>query len=153
MPTPPPLTASAVHEVWTEPHTAFHAVQESEGYVVANTASVFVARLVDRTAGSSHEEEEAIIPLAQDLDGDAGRQLLGGIFGCLLLLASSPVGYPVQAVRGRIGYAGLSDRGPLASQREQTDLPERRLGNIASTCHLGSAGDHRILSATASESM
>ena len=153
VPAPPPLTASLVHEVWAPPHTTFYAVQEREGCVSANTASVFVAGIVDRTAGSSHREEEAMIPLAQDLDGEASRQLLGGILGSLLLLASTPVGYPVRAVRGRIGYAGLPVRVPLASQAEQTDLPERRLGHIESTCHLGSAGDHRILSTTASKSM
>ena len=70
---------------------------------------------------------------------------------CCLLLRPWVIRYKPSA--GRIGYAGLSDRGPLASQGEQNDLPERRLGNIESTCHLGSAGDHRILSATASESM
>ena len=35
--------------------------QEWEGYVVDIGLSEFVARLVDLTAGSSHEEEEAII--------------------------------------------------------------------------------------------
>ena len=63
-----------------EPHAAFQAVQEWEGYVVEITASEFVARLVDLTAGSSHEEEEAIIPMAQVSDGDAARLRLGGIF-------------------------------------------------------------------------
>ncbi len=54
--------------------------QEWEGYVVDIGLSEFVARLVDLTAGSSHEEEEAIIPLAQVSDGDAARLRLGGIF-------------------------------------------------------------------------
>ena len=57
------LPAPAAHEMRIEPHAALQAVQEWEGYVVEITASEFVARLVDLTAGSSHEEEEAIITL------------------------------------------------------------------------------------------
>ena len=54
--------------------------QEWEGYVVDIGASEFVARLFDLTAGSSHEDEEAIIPVAQVSDHDAARLRLGGIF-------------------------------------------------------------------------
>ena len=54
--------------------------QECEGYVVDIGASEFVARLVDLTAGSSHEEEEAIIPVAQISDHDAPRLRPGSIF-------------------------------------------------------------------------
>ena len=32
-----------------------------------------MARLVDLTAGSTHEEEEAVIPLAEISDNDADR--------------------------------------------------------------------------------
>ena len=74
-----------------EPHAAFQAVQEWEGYVVEITASEFVARLVDLTAGSSHEEEEAIIPLAQVSDHDAARLRLGSIFRWV-------IGYETSAV-------------------------------------------------------
>ena len=99
----------------TEPHTTFHAVQEWEGYVVANTASEFVARLVDLTAGSSHEEEEAIIPLAQDLGGDAARLRLGSIFRCVIRYERSAA---ESETRGsRIVFRDLR-------KVSKTDLPE-----------------------------
>ena len=74
-----------------EPDTTLQAVQEWEGYVVDIGASEFVARLVDLTAGSSHEEEEAIIPLAQVSDHDAARLRLGSIFRWV-------IGYETSAV-------------------------------------------------------
>ena len=40
----------------------------------------FVAALVDLTAGSSHEEEEAIIPLTEISDDDAASLRAGRIF-------------------------------------------------------------------------
>ena len=43
-------------------------------------ANDFVAGLVDLTAGSSHEEEEAIIPLTEISDYDATALRVGGIF-------------------------------------------------------------------------
>ena len=52
------------------PSATFHALQEWEGYVVDVGAADFVARLVDLTAGSSHEEEEAVIPLTELSDTD-----------------------------------------------------------------------------------
>jgi hypothetical protein len=85
------LPAPAAHEMRMEPHAAFQAVQEWEGYVVEITASEFVARLVDLTAGPSHEEEEAIIPLAQVSDHDAARLRLGSIFRWV-------IGYETSAV-------------------------------------------------------
>ena len=45
--------------------------QEWEGYVVDIGASEFVARLVDLTAGSSHEEEEAITTLQPSQRGSS----------------------------------------------------------------------------------
>ena len=74
-----------------EPDTTLQAVQEWEGYVVDIGVSEFVARLVDLTAGSSHEEEEAIIPLAQVSDHDAARLRLGSIFRWV-------IGYETSAV-------------------------------------------------------
>ena len=65
--------------------------QEWEGYVVDIGASEFVARLVDLTAGSSHEEEEAIIALAQVSDHDAARLRLGSIFRWMIGYAASAV--------------------------------------------------------------
>ena len=40
----------------------------------------FVAALVDLTANSSHEEEEAIIPLTEIADDDAAALRVGAIF-------------------------------------------------------------------------
>lgn len=40
----------------------------------------FMAALVDLTAGSSHEEEEAVIPLTELSEDDAARLLPGTIF-------------------------------------------------------------------------
>ena len=62
------------------PSPTFHALQEWEGHVVDVGAADFVARLVDLTAGSSHEEEEALIPLTEISDADAGRMRTGSIF-------------------------------------------------------------------------
>ena len=65
--------------------------QEWEGYVVDIGASEFVARLLDLAAGSSHEEEEAIIALAQVSDHDAARLRLGSIFRWMIGYAASAV--------------------------------------------------------------
>ena len=47
---------------------SFHALQEWEGYVLEVGDTDFEARLVDLTAGSSHEQEEANIPFAEISD-------------------------------------------------------------------------------------
>ena len=62
------------------PAATLHALQEWEGYVIEIDATDFTARLVDLTAGASHEEEEAVIPLAEISDDDAGRMRAGSIF-------------------------------------------------------------------------
>ena len=60
--------------------TGFHALQEWEGCVTEICGAEFVAALVDLTAGSSHEEEQAIIPLTEISDGDAATLRVGAIF-------------------------------------------------------------------------
>ena len=62
------------------PKATFHALQEWEGYVVEIGETDFVARLIDLTAGSEHEDEEATIPLDQISDRDAERIREGSIF-------------------------------------------------------------------------
>lgn len=62
------------------PTTTLHALQEWEGYVVDIGETDFVARLIDLTAGSEHEDEEAIIPLVEISDRDAERIREGSIF-------------------------------------------------------------------------
>ena len=57
-----------------------HALQEWEGYVLEIGATDFVARLIDLTAGSSQEEEEAVIPLTEISDDDAAKIREGSIF-------------------------------------------------------------------------
>lgn len=62
------------------PKTTLHALQEWEGYVVEVGETDFVARLIDLTAGSENEDEEAIIPLAEISDDDVARMREGSIF-------------------------------------------------------------------------
>lgn len=59
---------------------SLHALQEWEGYVVEINENDFVARLVDLTAGKSHETEEATIPLDEISERDAANLRIGGIF-------------------------------------------------------------------------
>ena len=65
-------------EPWAAP--TFHALQEWEGYVVSRADEHFLARLVDLTAGSTHEEEEADIPLAEVSLEDAAKMRSGSVF-------------------------------------------------------------------------
>ena len=62
------------------PKATFHALQEWEGYIVEIADDHFVSRLLDITAGSPYEEEEAIIPLAEIAERDFDRVELGSIF-------------------------------------------------------------------------
>ena len=57
-----------------------HVLQEWEGWVVEIREDNFVGRLVDVTAGSTHEEEEAEIPLAQISDRASTQLRLGSVF-------------------------------------------------------------------------
>lgn len=63
-----------------QPAPTFHALQEWEGYVLEIGETDFVARLVDLTAGSGQEEEEAVIPLVELSDEDSARMRPGSIF-------------------------------------------------------------------------
>ena len=70
----------------------FHALQEWEGYVLEILGDEFVVRLVDLTAGSSHEEEEATIPLAEISDDDAAKLRVGAIFRWVIGYERAPSG-------------------------------------------------------------
>ena len=70
--------------------STFHVLQEWEGYVVQIDVDEFVARLVDLTAGSSVEEEEAVIPLAEIADYDSERIRLGSVFRWVVGYEHSP---------------------------------------------------------------
>ena len=63
-----------------QPAATFHALQEWEGYVLEIGETDFVARLVDLTAGSVQEEEEAVIPLVELSDEDSAKMHPGSIF-------------------------------------------------------------------------
>ena len=67
-----------------QPHRAptatLHALQEWEGYVLDIDNTDFTARLVDLTAGASHEDEEAVIPLMEISDDDVKKMQVGSIF-------------------------------------------------------------------------
>ncbi|MYD63684.1 MAG: hypothetical protein F4W91_21825 [Gemmatimonadetes bacterium] len=62
-------------------HTVmFQVLQEWEGYIIEIGEDDFTARLLDLTAGSSHEEEEAVIPLSEISEDDLKHLRLGSIF-------------------------------------------------------------------------
>ena len=69
-----------------------HALQEWEGHVVDIDEGEFVARLVDLTAGRTHESEEAIIPMAEISEYDASRMVVGSIFRWVIGYERSPEG-------------------------------------------------------------
>ncbi len=72
--------------------TTLHALQEWEGYVIAIGESDFTARLLDLTARSSVEEEEATIPLDEIADIDSKRMREGSIFRWVIGYERSPAG-------------------------------------------------------------
>ena len=74
------------------PTPSSHALQEWEGYVVEMRAKDFVAHLTDLTAGASHEQEEAIIPLTELSDHDAARMTAGSVFRWVIGYEHSPAG-------------------------------------------------------------
>ena len=75
-----------------EPKASLHVLQEWEGYVVEMRGDEFVARLVDLTAGSTHEEEEAIIPKAVIFENDVATVVVGSIFRWVIGYERSPAG-------------------------------------------------------------
>jgi len=74
------------------PMATFHALQEWEGYVASVEGDTLVARLVDLTAGQTHESEEAIIPLEELSNRDAENLALGDIFRWVIGYEHSPAG-------------------------------------------------------------
>ena len=74
------------------PRATLHALQEWEGYVVEVESDELVARLVDLTAGSTHEEEEAVIPLAEISEPDVANVRVGSIFRWVIGYEWSPSG-------------------------------------------------------------
>ncbi len=70
----------------------FRALQEWEGHVASIEDDAFVARLVDLTAGTLHESEEATIPLDEISDRDAANMEVGSIFRWVIGYERSPEG-------------------------------------------------------------
>ena len=64
----------------SQAQATFHAIQEWEGYVLEKGECEFTARLLDITAGSSQEEEEVSILLAEISDDDLNRLQPGSVF-------------------------------------------------------------------------
>ena len=73
------------------PRATLHALQEWEGYIVEMDGDEFVARLVDLTAGSTHEEE-AVIPLEEISECDVATVRVGSIFRWVIGYERSPSG-------------------------------------------------------------
>ena len=65
---------------WNMPQVSFHVLQEWEGHVIKIGKDDFTVRLLDLTAGSSHEEEEAVIPSSEISEDDLKRLRLGSVF-------------------------------------------------------------------------
>ena len=76
----------------TWPRVTFHALQEWEGYVIEIGEDDFTVRLLDLTAGSSHEEEEAVILLSEISEDDLKRLRLGSVFRWVIGYARSASG-------------------------------------------------------------
>ena len=63
---------------------AFHTLQEWEGYVTKISETNFTARLIDLTAGQTHESKEADIPIEEVSDNDIDELKIGSLFNWLV---------------------------------------------------------------------
>lgn len=97
-------------------------VQEWEGYVVDIGDTDFTARLIDLTAGSSHEEEETVIPLARLSDSDRVRMQHGSFFRRVIGYKHSPDG-----TRKRVSQIVLRDLPVTESDRRAGEAWARRM--------------------------
>ena len=87
-----PVVSLPPSKVPAQPMVTFRALQEWEGHVVSIENGAFVARLVDLTAGMSHESEEATIPLDEISDRDAADMGVGSVFRWVIGYERSPEG-------------------------------------------------------------
>ena len=97
------------------PH--LHPLQEWEGYVLSVGPDSFTARLLDLTAGSVYEEEEAEIPIQEISERDRPRIQSGAIFRWVIGYERSTSG-----VRKRVSVIVFRDL-PAITER---DLQEGR---------------------------
>ncbi|MYE87134.1 MAG: hypothetical protein F4X31_12950 [Gammaproteobacteria bacterium] len=99
------------------PRPHLHPLQEWEGYVLSVGPDSFTARILDLTAGSTHEEEEAEIPIQEISDRDRPRIQSGAIFRWVIGYERSTSG-----VRKRVSVIVFRDL-PAITER---DLQEGR---------------------------
>ena len=98
-----------------EPDPYLHPLQEWEGYVVSVGTDSFTARLLDLTAGSTHEEEEAEIPSEEVSEQDHCRIQTGAIFRWVIGYERSTSG-----VRKRVSVIVFRDL-PAITERDLQD--------------------------------
>ena len=96
-----------------------HALQEWEGYVVEIGSDEFVARLVDLTAGHSHESAEATIPLTEVSERDTARMAVGSLFRWVIGYERSLEGSP-EGARKRVSRIVFRDP-PKMTERDFSD--------------------------------
>ncbi len=109
----PPRLEGAVRQ--SSPH--LNPLQEWEGYVLEVGANSFTVRLLDLTAGSSIEEEEAEVPIEEISEQERRRIQPGAIFRWVIGYERSPAG-----VRKRVSVIVFRDL-PAVTER---DLQEGR---------------------------
>lgn len=95
----------------TVPQASFHLLQEWEGYVIEIGEDDLTVRLLDLTAGSSHEEEEAVIPLSEISEDDLKRLRLGSIFRWVIGYERSASG-----TKRRVSQLGFRDLPVMTKQ-------------------------------------
>ena len=100
-----------------EPKASLDVRQEWEGYVVEMRGDEFVARLVDLIAGSTHEEEEALIPAAAISENDVATVDVGSVFRWVIGYERSAAG-----TRERVSRIVFRDQPRMA----QHDFREAR---------------------------
>lgn len=76
----PPHGRYGTASTYRLPPVVFHPLQEWEGRIVEVLDNEFVARLLDITAGSSYDHEEATIPFDEIADRDRDKICLGSFF-------------------------------------------------------------------------
>ena len=97
----------------SSPH--LHPLQEWEGYVLEVGSDNFTARLLDLTAGSSIEEEEAEVPIEEISEQDRLKVQPGAIFRWVIGYERSPAG-----VRKRVSVIVFRDL-PAVTERNLQD--------------------------------
>ena len=103
----------------TLPQVSFHLLQEWEGYVTEIGEDDFTVQLLDLTAGSSDEEEEAVIPLSEISEDDLKRLRLGSIFRWVIGYERSASGTKQRV--SRIVFREL----PIVTKQDIAEAEER----------------------------